>query len=201
MTARPGLLPAGDRITVALPEEVRPIPEIAGAYLFVPRPHRDDRGFFSRTLDTTWLGAVGIDPRGFVQDSASRTRHGVIRGMHLRRGHGESKLVRCVHGVVFDAIVDLRPDSPTFRNVFTIELRSDPPVTLYVPAGCAHGFQSLTEPADITYRIDRAYEPREDVTIAWNDPDLAIQWPIQPRGMSEKDREAPSLTTVLRTLL
>ena len=114
-----------------------------------------------------------------------------MRGLHLRRGAGESKLVRCSYGVVFDVIVDLRPSSPTYRNWESFELHGDEQVSLYVPAGCAHGFQALTEPADVSYRIDRPHDPTEDVTIAFDDPELAISWPLAVAAMSQRDREAP----------
>lgn len=182
------------------PDEVRPIPAISGAYLFVPRPHRDEGGFFSQTLDTAWLRAVGSEPSAFVQDSMSRTRQGVIRGLRLRRGRGETTLVRCSRGVVLGVMVDLRSQSPTFRKVFTVELRAYPPVTLYVPPGCAHGFQALTEPADVSYRIDREHDPTEDVTIAWDDPELAIPWPFRTVEAHRDDRAARSLATVMELL-
>lgn len=182
---------------VGLPNEVRPLAMISGAYVFVPRPRRDQRGFLSRTIDHTWLHDAGIDPRLFVQDSVSRTRQGVVRGLHLRRGRGGAMLVRCPRGVVLYAVVDLRTASPTFRNVLTIELRADPPVTLYVPSGCAHGFQALTEPADVTYRHGRENDPSDDVTIAYDDPDIAIAWPLRPAGVSHHDGSASSLSAVL----
>lgn len=174
-----------------------PVPEIDGAYLFEPTPHADERGFFSRTFDREVVASVGIDPDSFAQDSVSRSRLGVLRGMHLRSGAGEAKLVRCSYGRVFDVIVDLRPDSPTFRNQKHLELSGDTQVTLYVPAGCAHGFQALTDPADVSYRIDRPHDPSEDVAIAFDDPDLAIPWPLPPALMSERDRRAPSLAAAL----
>jgi len=170
-----------------------PVEAIAGAYLFRPTPHVDERGFFCRTFDRDVLAAVGIDPDGFVQDSVSRSLRGVLRGMHLRAGAGEAKLVRCSYGAIFDAVVDLRPGSPTYRNREFFELDGRTQVTLYVPAGCAHGFQALTEPADVTYRIDRAHDPAEDVTIAFDDPELAIPWPLPVSAMSERDRTAPPL--------
>jgi dTDP-4-dehydrorhamnose 3,5-epimerase len=135
--------------------EVQAVPRIAGALLFTPAPHADERGFFCRTFDAEIVRQAGIDPDGFAQDSVSRSVRGVIRGMHVRRGAGEAKLVRCSYGAVFDVIVDLRPASPTYRNWESFELRGDQQVSLYVPAGCAHGFQALTDPADVSYRIDR----------------------------------------------
>jgi dTDP-4-dehydrorhamnose 3,5-epimerase len=177
--------------------EVNEVPGIAGALLFRPTPHADERGFFSRTFDRDVVKAAGLDPDAFVQDSISRSRRGVVRGMHLRAGAGEAKLVRCSYGAVFDVVVDLRPGSPTYRNIETFDLTGDNQVTVYVPAGCAHGFQALTEPADVSYRIDRAHDPSEDVAIAYDDPDLAIPWPLPITLMSDRDKAAPSLSQAL----
>jgi dTDP-4-dehydrorhamnose 3,5-epimerase len=180
--------------------KVMPVARISGALLFQPEPHVDERGFFSRTFDAEVVRAAGIDPAAFAQDSISRSVKGVIRGMHLRSGHGESKLVRCSYGAVFDVVVDLRPASPTFGNWESFELRDTEQATLYVPAGCAHGFQALTDPADVSYRIDRPHDPSEDVSIAFDDPELAIPWPLPVSIMSDRDRAAPSLAKV-RALL
>lgn len=177
-----------------------PVPAIAGAWLFEPTPHVDERGFFSRTFDREVVASVGIDPDGFAQDSLSRSVKGVIRGMHLRSGAGESKLVRCSSGEVFDVVVDLRPGSPTFRNAEYFRLSGETQVTVYVPAGCAHGFQALTDPADVSYRIDRPHDPSEDVAIAFDDPDLAIPWPLPVTLTSDRDRGAPPLADALRAL-
>ena len=176
------------------------VPRIAGALLIKPTPHVDERGFFCRTFDVDVMRTAGIDPAGFVQDSLSRSAAGVVRGLHVRRGAGEAKLVRCSYGAVFDVIVDLRPASPTYRNWESFELRDDEQTSLYVPAHCAHGFQALTDPADVSYRIDRAHDPAEDVSIAFNDPDLAIPWPLPIALMSERDRAAGSLAAGLSVL-
>jgi dTDP-4-dehydrorhamnose 3,5-epimerase len=177
-----------------------PVPGIAGALLFEPVPHRDDRGFFARTFDADVARESGIDPDGFIQDSLSRSVRGVVRGLHVRRGAGEAKLVRCSYGTVFDVIVDLRPTSPSFLHWKSFELSDATQVSLYVPAGCAHGFQALTDPADVSYRIDRAHDPAEDVSIAFNDAELAIPWPLPVTTMSGRDREAPPLATALKLL-
>ncbi|MFF0204899.1 dTDP-4-dehydrorhamnose 3,5-epimerase [Streptomyces sp. NPDC005017] len=174
------------------------VPSVAGAFLFEPTPYADERGFFCRTFDADVVRSVGLDPDAFVQDSVSRSVRGVLRGLHLRSGDGEAKLVRCSYGQIFDVVVDLRPDSPTYRNVATFELSGETQRTLYIPAGCAHGFQALTETADTSYRIDRAHDPAEDVTIAFDDPELAIPWPLPVASMSERDRKAPSLAEVLK---
>jgi dTDP-4-dehydrorhamnose 3,5-epimerase len=125
---------------------------------------------------------------------------GVVRGLHVRRGDGEAKLVRCSYGAIFDVIVDLRPASPTFRNWESFKLHAEEHVSLYVPAGCAHGFQAVTDPADVYYRIDRVHDPAEDVTIAFDDPDLAIPWPRPVTLMSERDRQAPGLAVAMTSL-
>lgn len=177
---------------------VTQVDTISGAYLFEPTVHADDRGFFSRTFDREVVRSVGIDPDAFVQDSVSRSRIGVLRGMHLRSGAGEAKLVRCSFGRIFDVVVDLRPDSPTYRDRAFFELSGQTQVTLYVPAGCAHGFQALTDPADVSYRIDRAHDPAEDVTIAFDDPEFAIPWPLPVTAMSERDRAARRLSEARR---
>jgi dTDP-4-dehydrorhamnose 3,5-epimerase len=177
-----------------------PVAEIAGALLFKPSPYVDERGFFCRTFDVDVMRAAGLDPSAFVQDSISRSAGGVVRGMHVRKGAGEAKLVRCSYGAVFDVIVDLRPASPTYRNRATFELRGDEQVSLYVPAGCAHGFQARTDPADVSYRIDRAHDPAEDVSIAFDDPELAIPWPVPVVAMSSRDRAAPSLAVAMKML-
>ncbi|MFB7513291.1 dTDP-4-dehydrorhamnose 3,5-epimerase [Streptomyces sp. NPDC056144] len=174
------------------------VPEITGAYLFQPTPYADERGFFCRTFDADVIRSVGIDPDSFVQDSLSRNVRGVLRGLHLRSGAGEAKLVRCSYGRIFDVVVDLRPDSPTYRNVATFDLSGEAQTSLYIPAGCAHGFQALTETADISYRIDRPHDPAEDVTIAFDDPELAVPWPLPATLMSPRDREAPSLAVALK---
>jgi dTDP-4-dehydrorhamnose 3,5-epimerase len=179
---------------------VRPVPSIDGALLFVPSPHVDERGFFSRTFDAEVVRAAGIDPDGFAQDSLSRSMRGVVRGMHLRRGKGEAKLVRCSFGAIYDVIVDLRPGSPTYRNWQSFELRDEEQISLYVPAGCAHGFQALTEPADVSYRIDRPHDPSEDVSIRFDDPELAIPWPLPVAAMSPRDRQASPLAAAMASV-
>jgi dTDP-4-dehydrorhamnose 3,5-epimerase len=180
--------------------KVDQVPRIDGALLFRPTPHVDERGFFSRTFDRDIVRSAGIDPDAFAQDSLSRSRRGVVRGMHVRKGAGEAKLVRCSYGAIFDVIVDLRPASPTYRDWESFELRDDEQVSLYVPAGCAHGFQALTDPADVSYRIDRPHDPSEDVSIAFDDSELAIPWPLPVTTMSGRDRQAQSLADATKLL-
>jgi dTDP-4-dehydrorhamnose 3,5-epimerase len=180
--------------------DVTPVPRIAGAMLFTSAAHADERGFFCRTFDADAIRAARLEPAAFVQDSVSRSARGVIRGLHVRRGRGEAKLVRCSYGAIFDVIVDLRPGSLTYRNWESFELTGDRPASLYVPAGCAHGFQACTEPADVAYRIDRAHDPSEDVSVAFDDPDLAIGWPLPVSAMSRRDKAALPLAAALELL-
>lgn len=166
---------------------------ITGCLVFTPTPVRDERGFFSRTFDADAARAAGIDPAAFVQDSMSRSARGVVRALHVRTGGGEAKLVRCSSGAIFDVVVDLRPDSATFGTWESFDLDGETQRSLYIPAGCAHGFQALTDPADTAYRIDREHDPAEAVAIAHDDPSLAIPWPLDVTTMSAADRAAPTL--------
>ena len=169
---------------------------IPGLRVFTPSPHRDARGFFSRTFDADVARGAGIDPHAFLQDSLSRSMRGVVRGLHVRVGAGENKLVRCSAGAVYDVVVDLRPGSPRYLQWESFDLSGENQVSIYVPAGCAHGFQALAHPSDTSYRIDRSHDPADDLTIAFDDPDLAIPWPIEVTVMSAADRGAPPLADV-----
>lgn len=180
--------------------KVRPIDAVRGCLLFEPTPHVDDRGFFCRTFDAESARAAGLDPDAFVQDSVSRSVRGVVRALHLRRGDGEAKLVRCSAGAVFDVVVDLRPGSPTYGQHVRITLSGDAQTSLYVPRGCAHGFQALTGTADVSYRIDRPHDPSEDVTIRFDDPELGIPWPLPVSTMSRRDRAGLSLAAATQLL-
>jgi len=165
--------------------------ELDGVLLFEPTPHRDARGFFSRTSDNAVLAAAGIDPT-FPQDSQSRSVRGVVRGMHGRLGRGEAKLVRCAHGAVHDVVVDARPGSPTFGRWASFTLDDESMRSVYIPRGFLHGFQALTDTADTCYRIDAPHDPTEDVSVAFDDPELAIAWPLPPSMVSDRDRAAGS---------
>jgi dTDP-4-dehydrorhamnose 3,5-epimerase len=173
---------------------------ISGVVEFTPTPHVDERGFFSRTFDADVAREAGIDPDGFVQDSMSRSHRGVVRGLHVRVGEGEGKLVRCSSGRVFDVVVDLRPDSPTHGEWLSVVLDGEAQNSVFIPPGCAHGFQALTEPADTAYRIDRRHDPREDLTIAHDDPRLAVPWPLPVSAMSRSDAGALPLAQLSAAL-
>lgn len=176
---------------------------LAGVAVLTPAPFRDDRGLFTRTFDAElfdeWLGVPGTSA-SFIQDSQSRSARGVIRGMHGRGGRGEAKLVRCAHGAVLDVLVDARPDSPTFGRQESFTLDDNDFRHLYVPPGMLHGFQALTETADVCYRIDRPHEPGEDIGVAYHDPDLAIEWPLPVSVVSARDAAAGSWAQLLTQL-
>jgi dTDP-4-dehydrorhamnose 3,5-epimerase len=161
-----------------------------GALLFVPTPHYDDRGLFTRTFDAAVAADHGIDAAAFAQDSQSRSRQGTIRGMHGRRGRGEAKLVRCARGAVHDVIVDARPSSATFGKHVAVRLDDETFATLFVPPGFLHGFQALTEQADVCYRIDREHDPAEDIAVRYDDPGLNIGWPLAVTAISPRDAAA-----------
>jgi dTDP-4-dehydrorhamnose 3,5-epimerase len=180
--------------------DVVAVPRIEGALLFKPTPHADERGFFCRTFDADAVRGAGLAPDAFVQHSLSRSVRGVVRGMHVRSGDGEAKLVRCSYGAIFDVVVDLRPSSPTYRNWESFDLADAQQVTLYVPAGCAHGFQALAGTTDVAYMIDRRHDPSEDVSIAFDDPDLAIPWPLPVTVMSSRDRVGQPLADAVALL-
>jgi dTDP-4-dehydrorhamnose 3,5-epimerase len=165
-----------------------------GVLVFVPRPHRDGRGFFTRTFDADIAAAHGVDPLAFVQDSQSRSEGGVLRGLHGRSGRGEAKMVRCARGAIHDVVVDARPDSPTFGHSEAFRLDDELFWHLYIPPGMLHGFQVLSEYADVCYRIDRPHDPTEDLSVRYDDPELAIRWPLPVGALSFRDSNAGSWT-------
>ena len=173
---------------------------IAGLLLFEPTPHRDERGWFSRTFDADVARAAGVDPDAFVQDSQSRTVRGGLRGLHGRVGRGECKMVRCAHGAILDVVVDARPGSPTLGRWESFRLDDERLQSLYIPRGCLHGFQALTDTADTCYRIDALHDSTRDVTVRFDDPDLGIPWPLEVTAMSEKDRAGRPWHEVVRLL-
>jgi dTDP-4-dehydrorhamnose 3,5-epimerase len=163
---------------------------LEGVLLFVPRPHHDSRGLFTRTFDANIAAEHGIDPNSFIQDSQSRSREGVLRGLHGRSGRGEAKLVRCAHGAVSDVVVDARADSPTFGRHEVFRLDDETFRHLFIPPGMLHGFQALTPIADVCYRIDRPHDPAEDIAVRYDDPTLAIDWPLPVADISARDLAA-----------
>ncbi|MFE6971571.1 dTDP-4-dehydrorhamnose 3,5-epimerase family protein [Isoptericola sp. NPDC057653] len=171
-----------------------------GVLLLAPTPHRDDRGLFTRTFDADVAARAGLDPAAFVQDSQSRSRRGVVRGLHGRVGGGEAKLVRVAHGAVHDVVVDARPGSPTFGRSEAFLLDDVDFRVLFVPRGCLHGHQTLTETADVCYRIDAEHDPSEDVAVHHLDPALGVEWPVPVTLVSDRDAAAGSWTALVARL-
>jgi dTDP-4-dehydrorhamnose 3,5-epimerase len=171
--------------------------DLHGVLVFEPTPVRDARGFFTRTFDAEIAAGAGLDPTSLVQDSQSRSSLGVVRGLHVRTDGGEGKLVRCSAGRVYDVAVDLRPSSPTFARWQAFQLDDRDHRSVWLPRGLAHGFQVLTDIADVCYRIDRVHEPGFDATVRWDDPELGVDWPLPVTDMSERDRSAPLLADLL----
>ncbi len=159
-----------------------------------PEPHRDERGEFARMFCAKEFAQVGI-PTQFVQSSYS-TNHkkGLIRGLHFQREpFMEGKLVRCVRGAIFDVVVDLRRQSKTFAHWYSIELTADNHVSIWIPKGFAHGYQTLTEETEIHYSMDQFYSPEHATGIPFDDPTLEIKWPLIHPTVSEKDRAFAAL--------
>jgi dTDP-4-dehydrorhamnose 3,5-epimerase len=171
---------------------------IVGAYVVRLEPREDERGFFARTFCADEFEAAGI-AASFVQQSLARsTRRGTLRGMHYQREpHGEDKFVRCVRGGIFDAIADLRQRSASFRRVFTVVLDATTGEGLFVPRGCAHGYQTLEDDTDVLYAMSSRYAPHAARAIRYDDPGLAISWPISEPILSAADRIAPGLEAAL----
>jgi dTDP-4-dehydrorhamnose 3,5-epimerase len=167
------------------------IPGIPGAFLLHPVLHVDERGFSCVTGDTDAVPGAGP-----WRQLMSRSATGVIRGLHIRSGGGEGKLVRCSSGVIFDVIADLRPSSPGYRTWQGIRLSGATQESLWIPAGCAHGYQVLSGPADVIYHVTGTYDLAEDLAIAWDDPDLSVTWPLPVTAMSDRDKNAPALAGV-----
>ncbi len=176
-----------------MPFQFRPL-DIPGVVLVMPRVFTDARGSFLETYRRPEFEAGGIVGE-FVQDNLARTSgKGTVRGLHFQKPpHAQAKLVQCLRGRVYDVAVDLRPGSPTLGRFVSMELSNDPPVLLYVPRGFAHGYQTLTDDVEVLYKVDAEYAPAAESGVLWNDPKLAIPWPIAEAVVNERDRAWPGL--------
>ena len=152
-----------------------------------PRVHGDERGFFLESWNKRSLAEIGIDA-DFVQDNHSRSRRGVLRGLHYQIEHAQGKLVRVVIGEVFDVAVDLRRSSPTFGKAVSVTLSAENKQMLWIPPGFAHGFLVVSEYADFVYKATDYWYPQHERTLLWNDPALGIRWPLDaPPALAAKD--------------
>lgn len=167
---------------------------ISGAALVHLEPVHDDRGFFARTWCESDFAKQGFDGRIAQCNMSLNSRRGTIRGLHLQRPpHAEAKTVRCIRGMAFDVLVDLRRKSPTYGRWESIELTSENRLSVYIPEGVAHGFQSLEDNTEIFYQMSTPYHPAAAWGVRWDDPSLGIPWPVQDPIVSSKDRALPLL--------
>lgn len=166
--------------------------KLGGAFILEPERIDDDRGFFARTFCAEEFKAHGLAPI-FVQCSISfNVKKGILRGMHYQaHPHQEEKLVRCTAGAIYDVIIDIRRDSPTFKQWISVELNSENRRLLYIPKGMAHGFQTLTDATEVFYQISEEYHPESARGLKWNDTSLKIKWPEGDRVILERDKSHP----------
>lgn len=165
---------------------------LAGLVLLEPQVFIDDRGFFVETYRRDDYAAHGITV-DFVQDNHSRSVRGTVRGLHYQSTPGQPKLIRVARGSVFDVVVDIRRDSPTFGQHETVGLDDRLHRQLFVPIGFAHGFCTLSEVADVVYKVGSYYDPAAERGMAWDDPALGIEWPVREPIVSARDRANPLL--------
>lgn len=166
---------------------------VSDVILVIPKVFGDDRGFFLEFYKQSEFAAGGI-PEHFVQDNHSRSVKGVLRGLHYQKDPtSQGKLVHCLGGRIFDVAVDIRKGSHTYGKWVSAELTGENHHILYVPPGFAHGFQVLSDSAEVLYKCTREYSPAEDRGIIWNDPSIAVRWPIDAPILSGKDSLLPLL--------
>jgi dTDP-4-dehydrorhamnose 3,5-epimerase len=167
--------------------KIRPT-EIAGVLLMEPEVFSDARGYFLETYNARAFAAAGIGEQ-FVQDNHSQSKRGVLRGLHYQKTKPQGKLIRVLFGEIFDVVVDLRPESNTFGKWSGFNLSASGQKIVWIPKGFAHGFLTLSETADIVYKVTEFYAPEDERVILWNDPELAIRWPVEGEPLlSEKDK-------------
>ena len=169
--------------------------EIQGVYVLEPRVFQDARGYFMETWNQADFDKH-IGKVTFIKDNESKSSYGVLRGLHYQKGEfSQAKLVRVIKGCVLDVAVDIRRSSPTFGKYVLAELSEENKRQLFIPRGFAHGFLVLSDEAVFTYKVDNVYAPQAEAGIKWNDEDIAIEWPIDPKDLilSEKDTRALSL--------
>jgi dTDP-4-dehydrorhamnose 3,5-epimerase len=167
--------------------------EIPEVIVVRPKVFEDNRGFFMETYKREDFEKVGIKTE-FIQENHSKSFYGVLRGLHFQKEpFSQAKLVRCIRGVIFDVAVDIRKNSPTFGKYVSVILSEFNKEMLFIPRGFAHGFEVLSEVAEVVYIVDNLYAPQSEGGIIWNDETLKINWPIKNPILSEKDKKWPSL--------
>jgi dTDP-4-dehydrorhamnose 3,5-epimerase len=168
---------------------------LSGLLVVRPDVFRDARGFFLETYHARRYAEHGVAAT-FVQDNHSHSTRGTLRGLHAQRARPQGKLVRAVAGEMFDVAVDIRRGSPTFGRWFGIRLSGENFVQLYVPPGFAHGFCVLSEQVDVEYKCTDFYDRSDEITVAWDDPAIGIEWPVSDPTLSDRDRAAPRLAEI-----
>jgi dTDP-4-dehydrorhamnose 3,5-epimerase len=169
---------------------------LAGVLIIEPKVFGDHRGFFLETFQAERYREFGIN-LPFVQDNHSRSRRGVLRGLHFQRTRPQGKLVSVSRGAVYDAVVDINPGSPTCGQFVGVELSDENHRQLWVPPGYAHGFCVISETADFQYKCTDYYHPEDEGGLLWNDPEVGIPWPIDSPQLSAKDQSNPALRLLL----
>ena len=170
---------------------------LPGVLIIEPRVFGDARGFFIETFQVERYREIGIT-QPFVQDNHSRSPHGVLRGLHYQKTRPQGKLVRVSRGAVYDVAVDVDPKSPTFGRYVGVELSDDNHRQIWIPPGYAHGFCVLSALADFEYKCTDLYFPEDEGGVIWNDPDVAIPWPISAPRLSDKDTRNPTLREMIQ---
>lgn len=171
--------------------------EIPDVILIKPKVFKDERGFFMETYKKSDFEKAGIKGE-FVQDNHSKSKYGVLRGLHFQKEpYAQAKIVRCIRGVIYDVAVDLRKNSPTFGKWVGVILSEHNKYQLYIPRGFAHGFLVLSDEAEVVYKVDNIYAPDYEGGIIWNDPDVNIQWPADNPIVSPKDQRWPTLKELI----
>lgn len=173
--------------------------DIPGVVLVEPRVFRDERGFFLETHHAEKFRAGGIDLT-FVQDNHSKSVRGTLRGLHGQHRRPQGKLVRVIAGEIFDVAVDIRPDSPTFGKWVGATLSAENFKQMYVPPGLLHGFCVMSDTAEVLYKCTDLYDPTDEIGAAWDDPAIAIAWPIADPILSEKDKRLPRLAQLIEKM-
>lgn len=167
--------------------------DIKDVYIVEPKKHGDERGYFMETYKESSFREAGLDCN-FVQDNQSKSKRGVLRGLHFQKTYPQAKLVRCIEGEVFDVAVDLRKGSPTYGKWTGVVLSAEKGNQFMIPRGFAHGFVVLTETATFCYKCDEIYHPEDEGGIMWNDPEIGVEWPYDGEPLlSDKDKKHPPL--------
>jgi dTDP-4-dehydrorhamnose 3,5-epimerase len=169
---------------------------LPGVLIIEPRVFADERGFLVETFQAERYRAEAGITATFVQDNHSRSKRGVLRGLHLQRARPQGKLARVARGEIFDVAADINPRSPTFGRWVGVTLSDENRLQMWIPPGYAHGFVVLSETADFEYKCTEYYHPQSESGVIWNDPDLAIEWPIANPTLSERDRRLPTLAAL-----